>query len=97
MSMKDLELAIDAALDEMPDEFVIKRFMLLNRAEMKGMFLTEYNQDKVLEQERREVEYRVATDMLRKNLPLQLIEEISKLSQDTIQTLADKLGISTSN
>ena len=65
------------------------------------MFLTEYNQAKVLEQERREVERmtyeKVATDMLRKNLPLQLIEEISKLSQDTIQTLADKLSISTSN
>ena len=53
--MKDLEAAVDAALDEMPDEFVIKRFLLLNRAEVKGMFLTEYNQDKVLEQERREV------------------------------------------
>ena len=91
--MKDLEAAIDAALAEMPDEFMIKKFLLLNKAEVKGMFLTEYDQEKVLEQERRDVEYRVATDMLKKNLPLSLIEEISKLSQDTIRAIADKLGI----
>ncbi|MBQ3763558.1 MAG: hypothetical protein II869_01155 [Synergistaceae bacterium] len=36
---------------------------------------------------------RVAKDMLRKNLPLSLIEEISKLSEDTIRNLASTLGI----
>ena len=91
--LKDLEAAVDAALGEMPDEFMIKKFLLLNKAEVKGMFLTEYDQEKVLEQERREVEYRVATDMLKKNLPLSLIAEISKLSEDVIRKLADKIGV----
>ena len=36
---------------------------------------------------------RVAKDMLRKNLPLSLIEEISRLSEDTIRGLARTLGI----
>ncbi len=36
---------------------------------------------------------RVATDMLRKNLPLSLIEEISKLSEETIRGLAKTLGV----
>ena len=36
---------------------------------------------------------RVATDMLKKNLPLSLIEEISKLSEDTIRSLAKNIGV----
>ena len=93
-TMRNLEAAIDAAIGDMPDEFVIKRFLLQNKAEVKGMFLTEYDQEKVLSQERREVEYRVATDMLKEKLPLPLIAKISKLSEDAIQTLANSLGMS---
>ena len=62
-------------------------------AEVKGMFLTEYDQDKVLAQERREIEYRVATDMLVDNYPLQAITKISKLSEEAILQLANSLGL----
>ena len=92
-TMKNLEAAIDAAIDEMPDKFIIKNFLLLNKAEVKGMFLTEYDQDKVLAQERREIEYRVATDMLVDNYPLQAIAKISKLSEEAILQLANSLGL----
>lgn len=50
----DLDTAVDAALDEMPDEYMIKTFLLENRAEVKSMFLTEYNEEKVMEKERQE-------------------------------------------
>ena len=40
-----------------------------------------------------EANKRVATDMLKKNLPLSLIEEISKLSEDTIRNLAKNIGV----
>ena len=69
-NLMNLEAAVDAAINEMPDEFVIKKFLLSNKAEVKGMFLTEWDQEKVLEQERREIEYRVATDMLMEKLPV---------------------------
>ncbi|MBR0279809.1 MAG: hypothetical protein IJQ75_07520 [Synergistaceae bacterium] len=96
--MKNLEAAIDAAIEEMPDEFVIKRFLLQNQAEVKGMFLTEYDQEKVLSQERQEGinedRRRVATDMLMEKLPLPLIAKISKLSEDAIRALANNLGMS---
>lgn len=36
---------------------------------------------------------RVATDMLRENLPLQLIEKISRLSEDTIRNIAKNIGV----
>ena len=91
--LKNLEAAVDAALDGMPDEFMIKKFLLLNRAEVKGMFLTEYDQEKVLSQAVNEDRRRVAADMLKKNLPLSLIADISKLSEDVIRAIADKLGV----
>ena len=43
-----------ATIDEMPDSYVIKKFLVENRAEVKSMFLTEYNEEKVLEKEREE-------------------------------------------
>ena len=43
-----------------------------------------------------EANERVATDMLKKSLPLQLIEEISKLSEDVIRNLATSKGLAIS-
>ena len=92
-TMKDLEAAIDAAIDEMPDDFSIKKFLMMNKAEVKGMFLTEYDQEKVLLQERRDVEYRVATDMLRDGEPLEKIKRYSRLAEDVIRSIANRLGV----
>ena len=50
----DLNAAVDATIDEMPDAYMIKKFLIENRAEVKSMFLTEYNEEKVLEKEREE-------------------------------------------
>ena len=93
-TMRNLEVAIDAAIDKIPDEFVIKKFLLQNKAEVKGMFLTEYDQEKVLSQAVNEDRRRVATDMLMERLPLSLISKISKLSEDAIRKLAKNLGMS---
>ena len=37
--------AVNAALDEMPDDFLIKKFLILNRVEVKDMCLTEYDEE----------------------------------------------------
>ena len=101
----DIEAAVDVALDEMPDDFLIKKFLLKNKAEVKGMFLTEYDQEKVLAYERLEgieqgiekgveqTNERVASDMLRDNYPLSAIKKISRLSEDVILKLANSLGV----
>ena len=86
---KDIEKAVDQALDKLPDDFLIKKFLLMHRAEVKGMFLTEYDEEKILAQERQEV----SSDMLKKALPLQLIEEISQLSEDAIRSIALNLQL----
>ena len=93
--LKDLELAVDKAIEEMPEEFVIRGFLLSNKAEVKGMFLTEYDQDKVLAQERREAinedRRRVAVDMLRDGEPLAKIVKYSCLAEEMIRGLAQQM------
>ena len=37
-TMKNLEAAVEAAIGDMPKDFVIREFLLLNQAEVKGMF-----------------------------------------------------------
>ena len=46
----EIEDAVDAAVDEMPDDFLIKKFLLGNRAEVKDMCLTEYNEAETMQQ-----------------------------------------------
>ena len=41
--------AINQAIDEMPKEFEIKKFITANRAEVKDMCLTEYNEAETME------------------------------------------------
>ena len=39
--LRNFEAAVDVAIDEMPDDFVIREFLFANRAGVKAMFLTE--------------------------------------------------------
>ena len=41
--------AIDRAITEMPDDYVIKPFLEAHRAEVKGMLLAEYNEAETME------------------------------------------------
>ena len=45
---------MERAVDDMPEDFIIKEFIVANRAEVKVMLLTEYNEEKVLKKERKE-------------------------------------------
>ena len=70
------------------------------------MFLTEYNEEKVLEKERQEARkeginkgkkekaIEVASDLIKEGgLSASFISRISKLSEDTVRNLAKSLGI----
>lgn len=50
----NLESAINITLDDMPEDFVIRPFLIAHRAEVTDMFITEYDQEKVLEKGREE-------------------------------------------
>ena len=46
--------AIDKAIDEMPEDFAIKKYIEANRSEVKDMCLTEYNEAETMEMLRQE-------------------------------------------
>ncbi len=48
-SMDDIESAVDAALDDMPGDFLIRSFLIGNRAEVKDMCITEYNEAQTMQ------------------------------------------------
>ncbi|MBQ9564615.1 MAG: hypothetical protein IJU98_03405 [Synergistaceae bacterium] len=48
-AQKDLESTIDRAITDMPDDFVIKPFLVAHRSEVKGMLLTEYDEAATME------------------------------------------------
>lgn len=105
-----LEEAVDSAVEDMPESSLLKKFLLSNKAEVKGMYLTEYNAEK--ERSRAIAEgweegraegraegihenmTRVASDMLKRSYPLEAIMEISRLSEAAIFSLAKSLGLS---
>ena len=45
----DIEKAIDKALDEMPEHFEIRTYLMANRMGVKKMLLTEYNETETME------------------------------------------------
>jgi hypothetical protein len=46
---EDLSSAIDRTITDMPDDFIIKPFLVAHRAEVRGMLLTEYNEAETME------------------------------------------------
>ena len=92
----DLGKAVDQAIDDMPDDFLIKGFVMAHKAEVRNVFLTEYDEAKAIADWKQdgvdETNQRVAADMLKENLPLALIERISKLSEAAIRKIAKEIN-----
>ncbi len=91
--LNDLEAAVDLAIDQMPEEYQIRAFLMENRAEVKRMCITEYNEAKTLADEREEgsEERAVATAkrmIARGKMTLEEIAEDTVLPLSLIQQLA---------
>ena len=78
----DLDAAVDAAIDEMPENFLLKSFLIENRAEVKDMFLIEYNEEKVLEKERQEARKEGIKEGINKGKKEKAIEVASDLIKE---------------
>ena len=50
----EIEKAVDEALDNMPDDYTIKDQLVAHRAEVVDMWITEYNEEEVMEMFRQE-------------------------------------------
>ena len=85
---KTLEDAIDAALKEMPDDFVIKPFLLDNKTEVKHMILTEYDEEKILKELAEEHEARGRAEGREEGRAEGRLENLAELVSDGTITLA---------
>ena len=47
-SCHDLEVAVDRAIEQLPQDSIIKTYLLTNQAEVKRMCITEYKEEEVL-------------------------------------------------
>ena len=54
VTLGSLEKSIDAAITMLPDSSLIKPFLMANRAEVKSMFITEYDEERAFAQQRAE-------------------------------------------
>ncbi|MCR5654660.1 MAG: hypothetical protein K6G07_03345 [Lachnospiraceae bacterium] len=81
---EDMEAAVDAAIDEMPEEYLIKPFLIANKAEVKGMCLTEYDEERVMRQFQRDAFEEGAASRQAE------IDAINQTIADNKRTIADK-------
>lgn len=70
----EIEAAVDKALDAMPEDFKLKQLLIANKAEVRQMCITEYNEAETMaqfkEEGREEGKEENALTMLRDNLAL---------------------------
>jgi hypothetical protein len=96
----DIDAAMDMALGDMPDGFVLKAFLMAHRAEIKGMFLEDYNEESFRREMRAEgfeegyegCRNNMIVSMLKEGMPLSFVAKICKLPEDTIKELAAGLS-----
>ena len=50
----EIEEAVDKAINDMPKEYVIRPFLIGNKAEVKDMCITEYNEAETMKMIREE-------------------------------------------
>ncbi len=97
--------AVDRAINEMPQDYLIRPFLLSDRAEVKMMCITEYNEEKTMKQfreegiaegraeGREEEKYQNILGMLREHIPVPVISRISMMPEDMIRNIAQTQGI----
>lgn len=98
----DIEAAVDCALDAMSEDFALKKLLIANKAEVKQMCITEYDEAETMEQFSRDDMLREegqtiqaeesAIAMLRDNLALDKIVLYSGLSMSRVLELQKTLN-----
>ena len=76
-----LEVAIDRTIDSIPDDFVIKPYLVVHRAEVKGMLLTEYNETETMELFKEEG-MNLVSALIQKLLDLGRTEDVARVTSD---------------
>ena len=93
----EIEKSVDQAIDEMPEEFEIRPFLVRNKAEVRQMCITEYNEAETMqmfkEQGRKEGRNEVAETMIKANESGDKIVQYTGLKKEDVDKLARNLHI----
>ena len=90
----DIENAVDKAIDEMPADYVIRPFLIGNRAEVKGMCITEYNEAETLQMIREEGREEGRKEG-REEERMELLSRMVRRGDMTVERAAEYAGMTT--
>ena len=90
----DIENAVDKAIDEMPADYVIRPFLIGNRAEVKGMCITEYNEAETLQMIREEGREE-GREEVREEERMELLSRMVRRGDMTVERAAEYAGMTT--
>ncbi len=90
--------AVDRAIQEMPDDFETRQFLIGHRAEVKDMCITEYNEAQTLQMIREEgreagqleMARKMAFNMLKDGEPMDKIARFLEYPPETILSWVEK-------
>lgn len=89
--LKNIEAAVDQAISSMPDDSLIKPSIIANKAEVKRMFITEYDEAATMEKFRREADReRMESDakgMYEEGLKPDAIARVLKTSKEDVEKI----------
>lgn len=78
----NLETAVENAVDECITEDRLKDFLLQHKAEVIGMILTEWNEEKYLKSVKENEKMKIAKKMIQKGMDKDTIIELTDISED---------------
>ena len=77
----------------MPDDFLIKPFLLANRAEVKNMCITEYDEERTRAEQREEDALDILTSLVKKGLLT--LAQAAEEAQMSVAEFEAKTGLTT--
>ena len=99
----EMELAVDKAIEKMPDNFEIKEFIVEHQSEVKNMCITEYNEAETMELFKRDAreegleeggdlrDTMRITDMLRRGKTVEEIVDFCNYPYEQVKKVEDSL------
>lgn len=90
-----IEEAVDQAINDIPKDFEIRRFLIGHRAEVKDMCITEYNEAETMELFKKQCEQnqssKIAERMIRANEPGDKIVLYTGLDKSEVDEMAEEM------
>ena len=98
MEITDRDTAMDKTISGIPADFVIREEILKNRAEVKMMYLTWYDEEEIRKMDREEGRMEGVLDVVKNLIALgdtdtSKLACASSLPRETIQACARELGV----